>query len=235
MFTIIRIPETDSTNDELKRRAEVGAPALTVLTADRQTAGKGRLGRSFFSPDGGLYMSILFRTFADPGLLVTAAAAAVSEAVEALTDRACAIKWVNDVYADGKKICGILAEAAYGADGAFRYAILGIGVNLYARFPADLSRAGALFDAPPPADFRDRLLHAILDRFAAYYCDLPNKPHLSAYRRRMFLPGRDVELLLGGEPRPAHVLGLDDDFRLLVRFPEGERALSSGEVGRVLL
>lgn len=236
-FVTERLPETGSTNDELKKRAGAGAPAFTVLVADRQTAGKGRLGRSFESPAGGLYFSLLLREQADAASLVTAAAVCVCRACETLTDIRCDVKWVNDVYAGGKKVCGILAESAFAPDGGFAYTVLGIGVNLSA---AALSRApdtaGALFDGTAPDGFRDRLLDEILRQLSALLPRLADKPHLSEYRRRMFLTGRDVTVHIGETFAEARVLGIDDDFRLQVRYADGTAAaLSSGEVTRIRL
>ena len=233
-FVTERLPETGSTNDELKKRAGAGAPAFTVLVADRQTAGKGRLGRSFASPAGGLYFSLLLREQADAASLVTAAAVCVCRACEALAPVRCDVKWVNDVYASGKKLCGILAESAFTPDGGFNYTVLGIGVNIAADRSALPDTACALFDGGAPAGFRDRLLDEILQRFAALYPRLADKPHLDEYRRRLFLTGRDVTVHIGETFKEARVLGIDDGFRLQVRFPDGTvAALSSGEVTRI--
>ena len=111
-FKIEHFDEIDSTNTRLKQRAVAGAPSGTVLVADAQTAGRGRMGRSFFSPRGsGLYLSVLLRpvAFADAGHLTTLTAVAVARALEAVgvpTE----IKWINDLLAGGKKLCGILVE-----------------------------------------------------------------------------------------------------------------------------
>lgn len=128
--------QLESTNLTARQLAAGGAPAGLVVLADRQCAGRGRLGRSFFSPAGcGLYMSIVLRPTIEASqavLLTTAAAVAVCEAVEALTGQSPQIKWVNDVFLHGKKICGILTEAAFGAENdRLEYAVAGIGINVH--------------------------------------------------------------------------------------------------------
>ena len=129
--------EVTSTNTLLRQQAEEGAPEGTVLVAARQTAGRGRRDRSFFSPaDTGLYLSILLRPKLAPQealYLTTCAAAAVALALEEFDLRP-QIKWVNDLFLEGKKVCGILTEGAIDPETmGLRYAILGIGVNLFPR------------------------------------------------------------------------------------------------------
>ncbi len=149
---IMHFESLPSTNDELKRLAEEGAAEGTVLIADEQTAGKGRQGRSFFSPkDTGIYMSILLRPSLAPKdslFITTAAAVAVTKAIRKVTDLDARIKWVNDIYIADRKICGILAEAALDNSGGLRYVVLGIGINVAtpkAGFPAEIEDiAGAL-------------------------------------------------------------------------------------------
>lgn len=229
--------ELDSTNRLAHELAKNGAPEGTVVTARRQTNGRGRFGRSFFSPDGtGLYMSIILR----PALSVdrvlyitTAAAAAVARAVERLTAESAQIKWVNDVYYRGKKVAGILTEGAVSGD-TLAYAVLGIGVNVAppnGGFPTEIIRkAGTLFDTP--CDKCDELCHHILDYFDEYYGTLTQKPFLEDYRSRSLLNGKTVQLL-GTDDVPietATVLGIDDECALIVQTKDGIRHLQSGDV-----
>ncbi|MDR1131525.1 MAG: biotin--[acetyl-CoA-carboxylase] ligase, partial [Oscillospiraceae bacterium] len=125
---------TDSTNTQAKKLAADGARHGTLLLAEEQTAGRGRSGKRFFSPRGlGLYMSVILRPDAatvSPRLVTLAAAVSVCRAVEALTGLEPRIKWVNDVYLDGKKICGILTEAVMDMEsGGIDSIIVGVGVN----------------------------------------------------------------------------------------------------------
>ena len=125
-----------STNTLLKEMAAKGAPEGTIMIAAEQTAGKGRFDRKFVSEVCGVYFSIVLRPSipaSEALMITTAAAAATAEAVEAVSGRKTGIKWVNDVFIDGKKICGILTEAAFGMEGGgLDYAVLGIGINVKA-------------------------------------------------------------------------------------------------------
>ena len=228
-----------STNTVLKELAEQGAPEGTVLIAKEQSAGKGRLGRSFFSPRGtGLYMSILLRPkfSAEESLsITTAAAVAVAGAVEEVTGRPAKIKWVNDVYLDGYKICGILTEASADFEtGGLHYAVLGIGVNLQAPeggFSEEIREiAGALFKTVLP-EAQEMLAAGILNRFFAFYSDLTARSFLQEYRERSLLTGTQIHFLYGNESFTGKVIGIDDDFRLMVELEDGsKKTFSAGEV-----
>lgn len=217
-----------STSDLLKEMARAGAPAGTVVIATRQTAGRGRMGRSFLSEEGGLYMSLLLRPTGDAAdaLRITAkAAVAVSLAVEKHTKKPAAIKWVNDIYQGGKKVCGILAEGQARADG-MDFVVLGIGVNLKAPqggFPAELRDiAGALLaDAPIDREAFARDILENLDVEDAY----------GAYVRRDMLCGKRVTVFRGGEAvGEATACGITEDFGLRLAFADREEILRTGEV-----
>ena len=235
--------ETGSTNDLAKAAAAEGAAEGLVILADRQSAGKGRLGRSFVSPPGvGVYMSILLRPKlpAEEAVAITGiAAVAAAQAIRDVSGEYAEIKWVNDIWLRGKKVCGILTEAAMDLEsGGLDYAVLGIGVNAFpppGGFPQELRGiAGTVFDAVLTDDERSRLAAAVLDRFFPLYRSLPDKGWLSEYRRRSLLTGREVRFAQGGIQRRGLVLGVDDGAHLLVRLPDrSETALSSGEVSLV--
>ena len=220
--------------------AQEGAQEGLVLAAVEQTAGKGRQGHSFFSPpDTGLYLSLLLRpklSAQDALLLTTCAAAAVALAIEACAGVEAQIKWVNDVFCRGKKVCGILTEAALDLEsGGLQYAIVGMGVNLFppaGGFPADLPQAGAVYSARPQGlESRSQLAGEILNQFFAFYPHLEEKPFFQAYRDRSLVLGREVTVLERGQTRTALALDLNPDFSLQVREADGrERALASGEV-----
>ena len=230
-----------STNTVLKARAAEGAPAGQVLIAGAQTAGRGRMGRSFYSPpDSGLYMSLLLRprfSAREATRITACAAVAVAETVEELSGRATQIKWVNDVLLDGRKICGILTEAAFDCEsGQLAYVIVGIGINIAVPagdFPAELRQiAGAAFDGKAIPELRAKLAAGVLDRLADYAVDPDNPACFEAYRARSLVLGKAVNLLVPGrEPERAQVLDLNRDYSLRVRMPDGsERSVSSGEV-----
>ena len=249
IYRYLETPELDvhvygsvgSTNTLLKAWAEDGCAEGTVAVAEEQTAGRGRQGRSFYSPKGtGLYLSILLRpeAKAEAALpITTAAAVAVAEAVEALTGRDAQIKWVNDICLDGKKVCGILTEASVDLEsGGLHYAIVGIGANLLlppGGFPEELQNtAGAVFKTCELPDLRCRFTAALLDRFFARYRTLGSDACFEEYRRRCLVLGRRVTVLSGGVPvGEAEVLDLDRDYSLRVRYDDGRIALlNSGEV-----
>lgn len=218
----VYLEETDSTNRVAKELARQGAAHGTAVLAARQTAGRGRRGRHFFSPEGGLYLSVILRprlTPEDRVLLTPMAAVAVCRAVEAMCGCSPGIKWVNDLYLGGRKLCGILCE---GADDAV---IVGIGLNLRTPeggFPPDIPAAA--LDCPVEGR---ALARAIRERL------LTADPYesLEEYRTRQLVTGRDVTVHpAAGAPYPAHAVRVDDRGRLVVRTGEGLQALDSGEV-----
>lgn len=228
-----------STNTVLKELAEQGGREGMVVIARRQEKGKGRLGRSFHSPQGtGLYMSILLRprfSAEDSLAITTGAAVAVAEAIDTVTGERSRIKWVNDVYLHGKKVCGILTEASVDFEnGGLHYAVLGIGVNLReppGGFPAGLGMAGAIFPGAPPEGAGSWLAAEILNRFFAWYRQLPRRDFMEQYRERSLLTGMMITFQQGGSQWDGVVLGIDDQARLLVRLPDGrEKAFGAGEV-----
>ncbi len=234
------IPETGSTNDDMKAMAAYGAPDGTVIVTDKQKSGKGRMGRSFFSPQSGVYLSMLLRPETDviQALHYTVVAAvAVCRTVEKLSGRKAQIKWVNDVYVDGRKVCGILAEGSVSGDRP-EWIIVGIGTNITppeGGFPEEIaSRAGALFEeGKAPRDISE--LYA-----AELICELRRCMSLSRetvdeiiaeYRERSLVIGRDIIALTPAGERPCRAVGITDAAELMVEYPDGRRGiLFSGEV-----
>lgn len=234
------LPLADSTNALARERAEAGEGEGLVIMAIEQRAGRGRLGRSFYSPPGtGLYMSLLLRpkdySAGQAVRVTTAAAVAMCEAIEAVSGKKAGIKWINDIFVGGKKVCGILTEASFGLEnGLIEYAVLGLGVNLYrpeGGFPAELEQiAGSVLDSSQ-GDAKNRLAAGFLGRFMALYAELGGAGYVEEYRARSLAIGRRVRVISAGGAREADVLGIDDDCRLLVRYTDGsEAALSSGEI-----
>lgn len=236
---VTAVNSVGSTNTELKRQAEDGAPHGTVLIANEQTAGRGRLGRSFYSPEEtGLYMSVILRPRLDMReslFITTTAAVAVAEAIEAVSGRKTEIKWVNDIYCDGKKVCGILTEASVDYEGGgLNYAVLGIGVNIFrpeSGFPDELSDIADNICADRTAGVRASLAAEILNRFFTYYEGISERSFFSEYRRRSMLIGKNVTVVRGNEEITGVAVDVDEEARLVVKRTDGSLYLaSSGEV-----
>lgn len=228
-----------STNDVLKERAGEGAAEGLAAAAAYQSKGKGRLGRSFESPKNtGLYFSLLLRPeipLEETTLLTAAAAVAVCRAVEGVSHSKPVIKWVNDVYVNGKKAAGILTEAAFNGEmSSLDYVIVGIGLNLYlpeGGFNGELRDKAGCFFEEPVEDCRNRLLAEILKEFWSIYVNFGDKSFVEEYKKRSFVTGRDIEVVGRGNSRSARAVEIDDRCRLMVEYGDGTREyLNSGEI-----
>ncbi len=248
-FTFDTRPSLTSTNTVLKELAENGAANGYVLLAETQTSGRGRLDHSFLSPDGrGIYMSLLLRPECLDAsralMLTTSTAVAVAQAIDELCGRKAEIKWVNDIYLDGKKVCGILTEGALDPSGSkLEYAVIGIGVNVFEPcegFPSEISDiAGALYSSTENAEehIRERIAATILDRLANIYTeelcksedDIPK--FVNDYISRSMLDGKTVEITKGDTVYRGTVIGVNPDCSLEISTDDGGReALTYGEV-----
>ena len=234
------LPTAPSTNALVREKANQGCPEGCVIVACEQTDGRGRYGRQFFSPvDSGVYLSLLLRPTAyspqQATCLTAAAAAAMCQAIEAVTGQQPGIKWVNDIFLHGKKVCGILTEAAVGLEtGALDYMVLGAGVNLYPPvkgFPEEIQPiAGSVLERSCP-EAKNRLVGEFLNRFWDFYTHPECRTYLEDYRSRSLAIGQNVTVLSAGRAVSAYAYGIDDDFRLLVRYESGKtEALSYGEI-----
>ncbi|MBE5906134.1 MAG: biotin--[acetyl-CoA-carboxylase] ligase [Lachnospiraceae bacterium] len=239
-LTIEVEPVVTSTNTLVYEKANRGEKAGYVLLAQEQTAGRGRQGHTFYSPkDTGIYMSILLRpekmTITQAAQITSMAAVAVCEAIEQVTGKEAGIKWVNDIFMDGRKVCGILTEAGgLNTDGTVSFVVLGIGVNLYKPtedFPEELREiAGAAF-GKQVADAKNRLAAEILNGFMRFYREWDWNTVIYKYREKSIVIGRVVQVLLPDGEKEAKVLAIDDACHLVVRYASGEEAvLSSGEI-----
>lgn len=234
-------PEIDSTNDRLKALARQGAPHGTVLMADRQTGGHGRLGRSFHSPAGaGIYMSLLLRPECRPQALMhltCAAAVAMCDAVEDSAGFRPGIKWTNDLVSGKRKLGGILTELGLSPKGMVDYAIIGIGINCCqqsADFPEEIRDiAGSLAMVSGTEISRSRVAAVMMD--ALHHMSksiLTDKDGiLRRYRSDCITIGQDISLVRGEEIRHGKAIDVDENGALVTRFPDGTlEAVNSGEV-----
>ena len=230
--------ELDSTNTYLKKLARAGAEEGRIIIARRQSAGRGRLGRSFYSDAEGLYISVLIRPHmkAESMVFVTAmTAVAMARAIERTVDADAMIKWVNDIFVRGKKVCGILCESAFGADALSEYVVIGAGVNItepFGGFPADISAvAGALLPHGSGQELRSRLAAAFLEDLFGEYARLDSRSFLDEYRRRSMVTGKNVSVISPTLTRHGKAIAIDDDCRLVVRFDDGTTEhVSTGEI-----
>jgi len=225
--------EIESTNTTAKELARQGAPKNTVIIAESQTGGRGRLGRSFYSPDGvGLYMSIIIRPgfkYDSAFLITPAVAVAVARVLIKRYGLDAKIKWVNDIYIKNKKVCGILTESSFTKEGDMEWAVIGIGINLCppkGGYPKEISEiAGALFDSPP---VKEIIASEIICEVISVCKDLLSKEFLSEYRRLSLLTGKHVTLPTGESVR---VLGIDDSCGLIIEYPnKSVKVLTTSEV-----
>lgn len=227
----------DSTNTAAAELARGGAIHGTAVFARHQSRGKGRLGRSFASPDGsGIYMSIILRPDSDnPVLITTATAVAVCKAMEKVCNVTPQIKWVNDIYLGDKKICGILAETVTDYQtGHITHIILGIGINCRANaIPDELSHiAGAV-----EGDYSiNELAAEIHNQVMSLANDLRPANYIGEYRQRSMVLGKTVTVYKGGYSPdatgiPAHVLNISESGGLVVLYSSGQQeTLSTGEI-----
>ena len=229
-----------STNAYLRELAPKGAAEGTLVVASEQTHGQGRRGRSFFSPaDTGLYMSILLRPkFAvnEAVKITSLAAVAVCLALEKECGVSPQIKWVNDIFVNGKKAAGILTEAAFDMEnGALEYAVLGIGINVYPPengFPEELSGIAGAVVGEHTGDLRNRLAAAVYEQFMQLYALLPDNSYLDEYRKRLMWRGEQILVLTGADGQePAVLVDVDENCALRVRYENGGCGLlTSGEI-----
>lgn len=235
----------DSTNNTARElAAEQSDKCDALIVAAAQTAGKGRMGRSFYSPEGcGLYVTLLVHPECDATesvKLTCAAAVAAARAIDSLrgVSPTSEIKWVNDIYLGGKKVAGILTEGQLSIEsGQLEFAVVGIGFNLLVPdggYPEEIRhRAGAIFEsrASLPDDIYNRLAAQFTNEYFKIYPGLEPADFLDEYRSRSFIIGRTVTVFRGNDSWDAEVVAINEDFSLSVRSADGKiERLSSGEV-----
>ena len=234
------LPDIGSTNDYLREKAAQGKGEGYAVVAGAQTRGKGRTGRSFYSPaDTGIYLSLLLRPKdcgpAQAVKLTTMAAVAACEAIEKVSHRSPQIKWVNDIYIDGKKVSGILTEASVSLEnGSLEYVLLGIGINVYPPekgFPQELREtAGSVFQERK-SDGKNQLAAGFLNRLMDIYTKEETGEYAEEYRKRSMVLGKRIQILTPEGEKGARALEIDKDCRLLVEYEDGNRELlRAGEI-----
>lgn len=238
----IRYYETiDSTNTEAKHLAEEGAPHGTAVIADRQTAGRGRMGRSFHSPENrGIYLSVILRPdckAVDLSHLTCGVGVAMCDAVEAVSGTRPGIKWINDLVYDGKKLGGILTEMSIAPDGKVNYAVVGIGINCNQQsgeFPQELEAiATSLFQITGKKIDRAMLMAQMICHLQILGQSLisAKAAWMEAYQQDCVTLGKEVLLIRGDEKRYGKALEIMDDGAMKVQYENGEISIvNSGEI-----
>ena len=224
--------ECDSTNTRAKEYLKNNSCDAALFTADTQSAGRGRCGKSFYSQkDCGVYMTFVKRTdleLCDTVFVTTFAACAVTRALERLTGTTLKIKWVNDIYLDNKKICGILTEnVADIKTGRSKYVIIGVGVNLTAAFPKELCDiAGNLgaFD-------KTEVTQSIVRELSTIGDDPHDRSYMEYYRAHSLVIGRNITYFENGKAFNAFAVDVDNDGGLVVQNSDKTvKTLRSGEI-----
>lgn len=225
----------DSTNNECKRMTAQGCSYSALVVANEQTGGRGRLGRSFYSPKNtGVYMSFIFQTdikIVDAVSVTTAASVAVVRAIEKLSDLKPTIKWVNDVYVGDKKACGILTEAVTDFEsGRAQSIVIGIGINMTTDyFPDEIKNRVASLNSLGLT--RNEMIAAVADELSVLCENLSDKSYIKDYREHSFVIGKRINYFKDNIQYCANAVDIDDDGGLVVKNDDGTvDVLHSGEI-----
>ena len=231
---------TSSTNEVAKKLALSGAKHGTVVISEEQTQGKGRMGRSFYSPaNTGIYMSIILRptlTAMDSVLITTSSSVAICDAIHKVTGIECQIKWINDIYINNKKIGGILTEASTNFEsGTIDYLILGIGINFNNPkddFPDNLKEiAGSLYKGNSNGINRNMLCAEILNNILSIIPKIKDFDFISEYKKRSIILNQEIMYISGGIYSKGKAIDINNDGSLVIKHDDGSiKILNSGEV-----
>ena len=229
-MNIITFKQIDSTSTYARLNAP-DLPLPSLIIAESQSAGRGRRGNSFYSPDGtGLYMTLLFEAKNEISLITPAAAVAVCKALNDFFSIDAKIKWVNDIFYNGKKICGILSECF--SVNSKKLIAVGIGINLTtADFPENLPNAGSI-----GLDCDKALLAETIGKYILEYAENPdNDSVLKKYKERLFVIEKTISFRENNIEYSAVVKGINEQCNLIVELPDKSiKTLSSGEISIIL-
>lgn len=232
------LKSTPSTNAEAMKRLQDGDITHgTLIVSDEQTQGRGRLGKTFYSPKSGIYMSVCLcksiENLNDVMIITPAAAVAVHRGIKSLTGKDTKIKWVNDIYIGKKKVCGILTQADIdfesGKAGNF---VVGIGINFVSQdFPEDIKdRACALFEDNPTVS-RSQLIARIYEELMSLTDNLADRSFMQEYKDNSLVVGKQISYVISGENKRGTVKDIDNDGGLIIdEEGKGIRTLTCGEI-----
>jgi BirA family transcriptional regulator, biotin operon repressor / biotin---[acetyl-CoA-carboxylase] ligase len=236
-YRLVAFDALDSTNEEARRRAREGAAEGLLVWAKEQSAGRGRRGRSFASPPGNLYMSVLLRptrSAVEAAQLSFAGALAVGDAAAALLADAARLsyKWPNDVLIDGRKLSGVLLESQAAGEGRLDWLVIGIGVNL-ASYPTGLEFPAISLKAAGAGISVEALLMAVAERFLFWYERWQAAgfaPLRTAWLSRALGLGGGIRVRLQAEELLGRFAGLDEEGALLLEDAGGRRRIAAGDI-----
>jgi len=225
----------DSTNRYLKETLEQSECTQQAVLAKTQTAGCGRSGKSFFSPaDKGLYLSLFcpMKSYEDTVALTVKTSVAAAVAIETVCKKQVQIKWVNDVFVNEKKICGILTEAVSGFEsGVVECVVVGIGINVTdPGFPDELKQVAGSLSGQCRDFSRNRLAALVANHLLELSAALPDRSFLDEYRKRSILLGKPIRFLENNVWYDAVAVDVDNSGGLVIETATGRRTLTSGEV-----
>lgn len=234
-----------STNDTAKDMARNGCPHGTVVLANKQTAGRGRFNRLFYSPeDTGLYMTIVLDGdklgLRENTLLTPIVAVLTSKVIYNSVHKKCGIKWVNDLYLEDKKVCGILTEGIINPEGKQRF-VVGIGINIgTTTFLEEIQNiAGALFDKNEVQknnlnDVRNQIAAGIINHFINGDCFEKVEEYMQEYREKQIIIGKNVTVIHINETYNAKVIDVDDEGCLIVERNDENNMSLKGKIERLI-
>lgn len=228
--TVVTYDVTDSTNTRAIKLAET-VEGNILVAAEEQTNGKGRQGKSFYSPaKSGVYFSIIIRpkgNLNDVVYVTSAVAVAVAKTIEEMTDLDPKIKWVNDIYVSGKKVCGILVQSIV-KNGKVDGLCIGIGVNISTTdFPDDIgTRAGSLGEEID----RNTFVAKVTEKMIAFADDIDDRTYLDYYRKKSCVIGKEIKYYENNIEHFAKAIEIDDNANLIVSENGKTKNLSSGEI-----
>ncbi len=239
-FDINVVHTIESTNAYVQEQALRGKSQGFVVLADEQTDGKGRCGRSFYSPNAsGLYMSVLLQPSGEiakePWIVTIMTAVAMCETIEELTGKSAKIKWFNDIFVEGKKVCGILTQGTLDIEsGLTNNIVLGVGLNVYkpiGGFPAELSGVAGWVCDDQQEDMKNKLAAVFLQKFWSAYTQQLFLISKEKYRKRSLVIGKKLTLIDGVKKESVTCIDVDDRCRLVVTDWLGkEKTISFGNI-----
>ncbi len=223
------LPTVDSTNRYAKDLASGGAPEGTVVIAEEQHSGRGRMGKSFSSPKGGLYMSVILRPKLQMQDMMAVTACTASAVCLALLDLGIlpSIKWVNDLFLNGRKICGILCEGSFQMEnGLLDYLVAGIGINLHPIHSPELQNI--VTDIVTETGIcltRVETAAAVLYHLESLLQTLSDRTFMEIYRKHSCTLGQRVQVILDGQPEICTAMDFTKDAQLVVKRDNGQTAV----------